>query len=252
MENSQIISSVFKTSGHNARLRLLRVLKDNAKTATDLSELFATSQSYIHRHLQILAEGGLIKKNGRAFTLTTNGKIFVNSLGGMEVMAKFSDFWETHSLSKFTDDIIGEMSVLRNTELITPAPKIISKVMSMVKSSEERVLCITDRFPEITLPLLREIGQKGVDGYGLMGDMPQNHGAINRDIDLLHSINIRTLDVEGIFMGILLIDEKEAGILFPDKRGVLDWNFGIIGDNPDFISWVEKNFWYMYNKGTEF
>ena len=51
-----------------------------------------------------------------------------------------------------------------------------------------------------------------------------------------------------IHMGAFVSDSKESGIIFADPQGFLDWNFGLYGKDPEFVSWVKKNFWEMYGK----
>ncbi|MDY6865921.1 MAG: hypothetical protein SVY15_08130, partial [Halobacteriota archaeon] len=62
-------------------------------------------------------------------------------------------------------------------------------------------------------------------------------------------LEIRTTSLENIYMGVAVSDEVEACVIFPDDKGTLDWDYAIYGKDPDFISWAEKNFWYMYERG---
>lgn len=60
------------------------------------------------------------------------------------------------------------------------------------------------------------------------------------------------MTVEDIYMGLIVTDNKEAGVIFPDNKGSMDWNYALFSENPDFVLWVEKNFWDMYNAGNNF
>lgn len=251
MDKLQLISSVFKASGHEARLGLLEALRESGMTANDLSKLFGTSPSYVHRHLQILIEGDLIKKEGRIFTLSTSGRIFINSLGWIEVIIKYDDFWKRHDLSKVPESLIEQMVVLKGTKQITSAPRVIDKILKMIDGSEKRILACTDKLPGITFPAVARQLKKGVKLYSITGDLTPDSKNRYKDMNLPSSVEMRTAPLEDIYMGILVVDSKEAGIIFQDTRGTLDWNCAILGKGPDFISWAENNFWWIHNKGTD-
>ncbi|MDY6959233.1 MAG: hypothetical protein SVK08_08755, partial [Halobacteriota archaeon] len=59
------------------------------------------------------------------------------------------------------------------------------------------------------------------------------------------NLDILTTNMDNIYMGVLVIDDREAGVIFQDKRGSLDWDYAMLGRETKFISWAEKNFWNM-------
>ena len=165
MNNLQGMASLFKTFCHESRLEILVFLKEGEKTAKDLSKLLETSQTYVHRHIQTLVEGGLLEKNGKKFSLTTTGKIVVNSLGWVEVVSNYNSFWENHSLFKLPEYLIEGISALKYSKLITPAPKVIGKAIEMVSNANNQVLCVIDRSSVLTFAETLEMMKKGVEFY---------------------------------------------------------------------------------------
>lgn len=245
MDNFEQMSCFFKASGHGARLELLKDLKEiKEATARDLSDLLDVSQTYTHRHLQILIENGLVKKEGKLFVLSTIGKIFVNSLGSAEVITMYEDFWESHDVSRIPEKLIEEFFVLKNTKLANPAPIVLETILSTALKAESRVLAVSDRIPRIAVPTFRKIMKEGIEVHLLAGDI--SHGGSTREYLKINGLEVNTIKMEDIYMGLMIIDNREAGVMFPDTRGALDWNFGLGGTDPSFISWVEKNFWNMY------
>ena len=171
----------------------------------------------------------------------------------MEVITRYNDFWIGHTLSKIPESLMERMFVLKNSKIVKPAPIVIDKLMEMVSGSRKRILGITDRLPEITVAALKKSIENGVEiSYALMGDIPPNYEMLYHDVELPATVRIKTIDPENIYMGILIVDNKEAGFILPDKNRVLDWNCGMVGNDPDFVSWVEENFWNMYNLGHDF
>ena len=174
MANSQTISSLFKISGHETRIELLKALKQDDMSASDISEVFGTTPAYVHRHLQILAEGGLIEKNGKNFSLSSIGKIFINSLGWGEVISMYNDFWKSHSLLKVPEIFIEDMYVFKSAKMISPAPKVIDKIKCMVSNANEKILSVIDRSTLISYSDVLEKIKIGVEFYHLSGSILPN------------------------------------------------------------------------------
>lgn len=246
------MASVLKTFCHEARLQILIHLNEGDKTAKDLSELLDTSQTYIHRHIQIMADCGLIEKNGKNFALSTIGKVSVNLLGSLEVITKYNNYWENHSLSKISDNLMEDLAVLKTAKMISPAPRVIEKITETIKKANKEILAISDRSAVITYSNVVEKIGGGVEFHVLSGLALPNFKKKYSKISPSHSIEVRKMAIEDIYMGLLIADGEEAGVIFPDNSGSLDWNYAFTSKDPNFISWVEKNFWEMYNKAECF
>lgn len=266
----KLTSKLFKVSGHETRIEILKILKEEDKTAKSLAKLLDISEQYMHRHLNRLSEEGLIKKDQKNFLLSSSGRIFLNSLRGIEVIAKYNDFWGDHSLLGFPESLIDGIATLKNTELISSAPKVLNKIITQTSNSNKRILAATDRVPRFLVPNIFEVIEgRGIEVYSLIRDLPPDQKSRYWH-EFLNSAEMKTIPIEkdryrnkflqvfklqrstpieNLYMGIFIVDDKEAGIIFPDNKGSLDWDYAICGKDQDFISWAEKNFWYMYEKG---
>lgn len=244
----EAIFQLIKASGHSVRIKILKTLEKDAKTAKDLAKLMGASETYVHQHLNRLSGAGLIKKDGKCFCLSTVGKVFINSLDGIEVVGKYKDLWESHSVEKVPVDLLKEMRVFINTELIISAPKVIRNFYKEVSNTQKRFLIATDRVPIIEETSFRGVIEKEVEIFGLIGHVPRFQ-SLHPNYRIPPNVEVRTTSNENIYRGVLIIDDKEDSVIFPDNEGSLDWNYAIFGKDPDFVSWAEKNFWYMHEKG---
>lgn len=247
---SESTSRLLKVTGHKARIDILKFLEEKERTAKELAELLGVSETYAHQHLNKLSGEDLIKKEGRLFSLSTSGRIFVGSLDMMEVVSKYKRLWENHTIENIPPDSIRSMRVFRDTELINSAPKVIEKFYNVASYTDERLLIATDRVPMMQETAFNEMFKNEVQIYRLIGSIPYFQ-SMRPDLDLPKGLEVRIAPMDRIYMGILIIDEKEAGVIFPDNKGLLDWNQMICGRDPDFISWVEKNFWEMFMKAED-
>ncbi|MDY6958108.1 MAG: ArsR family transcriptional regulator [Halobacteriota archaeon] len=243
-------SRLLKVSGHKARIEILKSLNKSQKPARELAEQLGVSETYVHQHLNKLSEEDLITKEGKFFSLSTSGRIFFGSLDMMEVVGKYKRLWDSHSIEKIPPEYIKDMKVFRDTELINSAPKVIEKFYSVASYTDERLLIATDRVPMMQETAFNEMFKNEVQIYRLLGSIPYFQ-SMRSDLKLPQGLEVRIAPMDRIYLGILIIDNKEAGVIFPDNKGLLDWNNMVCGKDPEFISWVEKNFWDMFKRAED-
>ncbi|MDY6965928.1 MAG: ArsR family transcriptional regulator [Halobacteriota archaeon] len=247
--SSEVISQLFKASGHKARIEIISSLEEDNKSAKDLARILDTSQAYVYKHLRILSEEGLIKRVEEGFALSASGKIFVNSFGTIEVITRYRHIWENHKIDGIPTDLLIEIGVIRNAELISPAHEVLSRFIEMVERAKDVILIAVHQPPRIMYPTIHERVKEGVKRHLLLRFLPPDLSEflplwIKGDGDA----ELRVGSEKEIHMGAFIVDNNEAGIIFADSQGFLDWNFGLCGTEPEFVSWVEKNFWEMYGK----
>jgi DNA-binding transcriptional ArsR family regulator len=69
MEALQLIANRFKTLSEPIRLRILQTLQEGGKSVTELTEMVESSQPNVSKHLKILQEAGLIKRQQQGNTV---------------------------------------------------------------------------------------------------------------------------------------------------------------------------------------
>lgn len=63
IEAIELIANRFKTLSEPIRLRILQNLQDGEKSVTELTEAVETSQPNVSKHLKILQDAGVVKRN---------------------------------------------------------------------------------------------------------------------------------------------------------------------------------------------
>ncbi|MDY6931384.1 MAG: helix-turn-helix domain-containing protein [Halobacteriota archaeon] len=242
---SEETSQLFKASGHRSRIEILKILVEDPKTAKEIAEQMGYAETYVHKHLHRLTEEDLIRKENKYFTLSTCGKIFVNSLDGIEVVGKYKEVWGEHDIGGVPQEILRDIRSLRGTDLISSAPNVLVKFNNMALNAKKKIL-----FAANQIPMMEEIINKGI--FDKRVDITLLISLIEPDLlndysnnDDYSNLDILTTNMDNIYMGVLVIDDGEAGVIFQDKRGSLDWDYAILGRESKFISWAEKNFWNM-------
>lgn len=242
---SEETSQLFKASSHRSRVEILKILMGTSKAAKEMSKQMGYTETYVHKHLHRLLEEDLVKKEGKYFTLSTSGKIFVNSLDGIEVVGKYKEVWEEHDIGGIPLEILRDIRSLRGTDLISSAPNVLMKFNNMALNAKKKILFAANQIPMMEEILNKGIFDKGVDITILIGPIePEILNKYNNKDDS-SNLDIFMTHIDNIYMGVLVIDDGEAGVIFQDKRGSLDWDYAILGRESKFISWAEKNFWNM-------
>lgn len=69
VEALELIANRFKILSEPIRLRMLHALQDGEKSVTQLTEAVETSQPNVSKHLKILQDAGVVKRNQQGNTV---------------------------------------------------------------------------------------------------------------------------------------------------------------------------------------
>jgi DNA-binding transcriptional ArsR family regulator len=69
IEALELIANRFKILSEPIRLRILHELQDGEKSVTELTEAVETSQPNVSKHLKILQDAGVVKRNQQGNTV---------------------------------------------------------------------------------------------------------------------------------------------------------------------------------------
>lgn len=69
IEAIELIANRFKILSEPIRLRILQTLQDGERSVTELTEAVETSQPNISKHLKILQDAGIVKRNQQGNTV---------------------------------------------------------------------------------------------------------------------------------------------------------------------------------------
>ncbi|HRH41239.1 MAG TPA: metalloregulator ArsR/SmtB family transcription factor [Pyrinomonadaceae bacterium] len=69
IEAIELIANRFKILSEPIRLRILQTLQDGEKSVTELTEAVETSQPNVSKHLKILQDAGIVKRNQQGNTV---------------------------------------------------------------------------------------------------------------------------------------------------------------------------------------
>jgi predicted transcriptional regulator len=236
------------------RLTLLSEIAIEKRRLSQLTTKLSATPQETSKHLTRLRDAKLIEKNSEGFfCLTAFGKIIVNALPSIRFLTQNREYFLSHDISFLPLEFIERLGELQENEYGEKVGAILAHVQQVVQYAEEYIWLMADH----TLG-----GQGYVTGSGKLestssvtwrviipADSSIDWTRLRRSVGT-HKGRIEyhlVEDPNDIKAGMAL-NEKIAGVTFPDITGKLDFNSGFRSDNLVFRKWCQDLFVFHWNK----
>ncbi len=236
------------------RLTLLSEMATEKKCRLNqlTSKLSATPQE-TSKHLMRLRDAKLIEKDSDGFFgLTAFGRIMLNLLPSIGFLTQNREYFLSHDISSLPLEFIERLGELQENEYGEKVGAILAHVQQVVQDAEEYIWLMADhtlggqgyvtrsgKLESTSSVTWRVIipDDNSIDWTRLRISVGTHKGRIE-----YHLIE----DPIDIKAGMAL-NEKIAGVTFPDITGKLDFNSGFRSDNPVFRQWCQDLFVFHWN-----
>jgi predicted transcriptional regulator len=236
------------------RLTLLSEIAIQNRRLSQLTAKLSATPQETSKHLTRLRDAKLIEKDSDGlFSLTAFGKIIVNLLPSIRFLAQNREYFLSHDISSLPLEFIERLGELQENEYGEKVGAILAHAQQVVQDAEEYIWLMADH------PLG---GQGYVTGSGkLESTSSVTWRVIIPDDNSIDWTRLRKTvgthkgrieyhlmeDPVDIKAGMAL-NEKIAGVTFPDITGKLDFNSGFRSNNPLFRKWCQDLFVFHWNK----
>jgi predicted transcriptional regulator len=220
------------------------------------ARLSATPQE-TSKHLTRLRDAKLIQKDSDGFFgLTAFGKIMLNLLPSINFLTQNREYFLSHDISSLPLEFIERLGELQEGEHADNVGSVMAHIQQVVQSADEYIWLMADhrlgggeyvarsgKLESSSTVTWRVIipASSNIDWKSARADIGIHKGRIE-----YHLIE----DPNDIKAGIAL-NEKIAGLGFPDFTGRLDFNRGFRSSNPIFRKWCEDLFVFHWNKARK-
>jgi predicted transcriptional regulator len=236
------------------RLTLLSEIAIQNRRLSQLTTTLSATPQETSKHLTRLRDAKLIEKDSDGlFSLTAFGKIIVNLLPSIRFVTENREYFLSHDISSLPLEFIERLGELQEGQYGEKVGSILAHIQQVVQDAEEYIWLMADH------PLG---GQEYVTKSGKL----ENTSSVTWRVIIPADSNIdwtelrRTVgthkgrieyhlieDPNDIKAGIAL-NEKIAGLTFPNTRGKLDFNSGFRSSNPVFRKWCQDLFEHHWSK----
>ena len=238
------------------RLTLISEIDMNKQRLSQINSKISATPQEASKHLMRLRNAEIIEKDSEGFfNLTSFGKIILRLLPGLEFASNNREYFLYHDLSLLPLEFNERLGELCDSEFTDRVGPLLSYIQQTVTEAEEYIWLMADH------PIG---GDEYVGGKKLETSNVKWRVIIPRGTDFdettLRSPPLLTkhkgrieyaliADSNDIKAGIVL-NEKRAGVSFPDMTGKLDFNSGFRSNDPLFHKWCFDLFNFYWNKAT--
>jgi len=236
------------------RLTLLSEIAIEKRRLSQLSSKLSATPQETSKHLTRLRDAKLIEKDSDGFFgLTAFSKIIVNLIPSIRFLTKNREYFLSHDISSLPLEFIERLGELQEGQSADKVGSILEHTQHVVQDAEEYIWLMADH----TLG-----GQEYVTGSGKLestssvkwrviipNDDRIDWKKVRADVGTYKGrIEYRLIEDPNDIKAGIALNEKVAGLTFPNMTGKLDFNSGFGSDNPVFRQWCQDLFEYHWSR----
>jgi len=239
------------------RLTVLYEIAIEKRRLSQLTAKISATPQETSKHLTRLRDAKLIEKDSDGFfCLTAFGKIIETLLPSIRFLAQNREYFLSHDISSLPIEFIERLGELQEGQYAEKVGSLLAHTQRVVQDADEYIWLMADhplggeeyvtgsrRLESSSSVIWRVIipANSSIDWMKLRASVGTNKSRI--EYCLIE-------DPNDINAGIAL-NEKIAGLAFPNTTGRLDFNSGFGSSNPIFRKWCQDLFEFHWNKGKK-
>ncbi|MHA7733564.1 helix-turn-helix transcriptional regulator [Nitrosopumilus sp. S6] len=234
------------------RLNILIGLLTKQSTPTAFAKSINSTKQEVHRNFSRLEKAGLIKKNvGGTYSLTTFGQVVCTQVPSLVFLSQNRKYFEDHNFGDIPHKFQMRCGQLANSQYVKGVSKVLETWKSIYKNSDEYIYEILSEVPlDLIEPLVKRV-KKGVKFNYIFSEsvvVPKGRKALLKKLgfDKLMEKGLIERKMEKNVQTIVVLNEKEACIMFPTLDGESDISEMLYSDDPMFHEWCLDFFRYSW------
>ena len=229
---------------HKGRLETLRILKEKPHRLTDVSKVLDLTSAEVSRHLGRLSKAKLVIKNGEGmYTLSPFGNIILQEVAKFNFLTTHHEYFLTHDFTVLPEELQW-LTPLSNTRIVTGTLEIMSLVEDLTREAKNMIWVMSVQPMRSMIDLSVKRAMEGINLkfiYSKGADIPKEYKTkkmIPLEVRVVPDLKVA-----------LKYNQQIAGIVLPDMSGKVDFGAALMGENPQFLKWVELLFDYYWERG---
>lgn len=234
------------------RLHILFQLLGKKFTPTQVAkELDATKQE-VHRNFTRLEETGLIEKDKDGkYSLTTFGKTICTQVPSLVFLSQNRKYFESHTFVDIPTKFMMRTGQLTMGQHVKGVVKVLEKWKTIYKNANEY---ICEVLSEVPLDLIEPLVSRVKEGVKFMYIFSESAVVPVGRKELLKKLGFDKLIEKGLVerkmkkevKTVVVLNEKEACVLFPNTEGESDLAEMFYSEDPMFHEWCIDYFRYCW------
>ncbi|KAF6244253.1 MULTISPECIES: transcriptional regulator [Nitrosopumilus] len=234
------------------RLNILISLLNKELTPTAFAKEIDATKQEVHRNFLRLEKSGLIKKkvNGK-YTLTTFGQTICTQVPSLVFLSQNRKYFEEHTLGDVPHKFQMRCGQLTNSQYVKGVSKVLEQWKQIYKNSDEYIYEILSEVPlDLIEPLVKKV-KKGIKFNYVFSEsavVPKGRKALLKKLGFYELMEKGLIErkMEKNVQTVVVLNEKEACLMFPTLDGESDISEMFYSDDPMFHEWCLDYFRYSW------
>ena len=258
--NAQKTSEDFLEFASEQRLGMMFLLLEKKLTISKLAEELDATAPEIHRNITRMLKNKLVEKdNDSNFSLTVFGKVICDLLPSFSFVSDNRTFFENHSLGGLEIKFIQRLGALQDHKKIKGFVKVMEKWTEIHNNSEKYIFNILTEVP-YSKEIIDIIEKKLKSGIKINSIFSESAIVTEDRKEIFKKKNFQKFIIEDKLQRkmtdkmslVVLLNEKEACIIFPAKNGESDLSEMLYSKDPHFHDWCLDYFNHIWNNSGSF
>ncbi len=235
------------------RLAIVFQLNNKSAKISQLAKDLDITMQEVHRNVSRLQDAGLIEKDPEGiFSLTTFGNTIIKQIPTFNYLSKYKEYFSEHVLGELPIKFIMRLGALDKCEFIKGIVAILERWKDIYRQADQYIYEIVPQVPiDLIEPAVTRIKEKAVKYSYVFPEnviIPKGRKELLKKLghnELLSKGAIERRMVESVQVAVIL-NEKQASILFPTQKGETDMNMMFVSPDPIFHEWCLDYFRYRW------
>lgn len=236
---------------------IFHLLEEKSRVSPMAKKLNVTPQE-VSRNFDRLSNAGLVKKERDGYYhLTTFGKAVCSQIPSLSFLSENRKYFEDHNFGNIPTKFIQRIGALEKTTHVEGVVKVLEKWKNIYNNANEYVFDVISEVPlDITEQLIKRV-KKGIRYQNIISEtatIPKGRKKLFEKLgyyELLETDQIRRRMKKKVTVSVI-INEKDAAVMFPTKNGEPDLREMFFGQDPLFHEWCLDYFKYSWNISDTF
>ena len=258
MIDFEYTSSEFLELASEIRLGILFDLREKPSRVTTMAKKFNVTAQEIHRNFERMTNSGLIsKQKDNCYHLTTFGEAICNQIPSIYFLSKNKKYFTAHEFGNLPSKFIRRIGDLSNCDEIVGVAKVLETWKKIYKTSDDYIFNILFETPLDLMELMIKRVKHGTKYRHIISEhasIPKGRKKLLEKsgfYPLLESGKIERRMLKSVQISVIL-NEKSAGLMFPDLSGNPDLRSMFYSDDEDFRGWCFDYFKHCWNVSDPF
>ena len=243
------LAELFFRFSTSDRLTLISAIKAEKLRLTQLAKKLSATVQETSRQLIRLGDAKLIEKDSSGFySLTALGRLLLDLLPPFRLVSQNQEYFLSHDTSSIPSEFVERIGELSEHEYVRSVSGILRHIEQVTREADQFVWLMADQALLTRFSITQAIADRDVKLKLILLEGTMDPKGL-RDIrnKLGDRIELGIVDVQ---IG-MAMNEKVAGVCFPDLQGRIDFSYGFRGSSSTFHKWCEDLFTSYWKKSRK-